>query len=397
MTGWRRTLPILLGVVLGLVAAFAILATVGKRTMRPTEGLLAAPLLPEADGSLREVVLHYVPRFNDIVEPTYTDFLRAIDPKVRVVFVVPQGLAAQERARLDELLGRIDSSGGLLKRSSVVDSPGPITTWSKDRALVTSPPGPGQPALLIAPSEPNKQWVERHNDWLTVQSIARWSSARYKAEIVPLDFDAGDFMVDGRRVIVDTNLLEKNRHRGIQDVTELHKRLVAWLRSEVLVLGKEPGDTPRHHIAMYMTPLHDRVVLVGDPNAAKAMLGEPYLPGDPSGDTGEPLKADFSPEMTARFELAAREMAALGYRVERIPNVPFDHKTYISYTNGVFETRGGKRIAYVPAYGIEAMDKAAQGIYERLGWEVKPIRVRALYPFHGTIGCVVNVLSREQG
>ncbi len=396
MRSWRRWGPIVLGVSMGLVAAFAILASVGKRTVEPPEGVLPAPLLAEIDGALREVVLHYVPRFEEKVEPTYADFLRAVDPRVRVVFVVPQGLTSQERGKLDALLARIEPSGGLAKRSSVVESPGPITTWSKDRALVTATPGPGKPALLIAPSEPNKQWVERHNDWLTVQSIARWSSGRYKAEIAPLDFDAGDFMVDGRRVIVDTNLLEKNRHRGIRDVGELHKRMVAWLRTEVLVLGREPGDTPRHHIAMYMTPLQDRIVLMGDPAAAKAIVGDPYEPGDPSGDTGEPLKADFSAEMVGRFELAARELASAGYRVERIPNVPFDHKTYISYTNGVFETRGGKRIAYMPVYGVEALDRAAQGVYERLGWEVKTVRVRALYPFHGTIGCVVNVLARER-
>ena len=32
------------------------------------------------------------------------DFLRAIDPRVRVVFVVPQGLSKQDREQLDALL-----------------------------------------------------------------------------------------------------------------------------------------------------------------------------------------------------------------------------------------------------------------------------------------------------
>ena len=392
---WRRASPVFLGIAVGLVTAILILVVAGRRTVRPPEGRLPAPLLPEANGALREVVLHYVPKFDALVDTPYTDFLRAVDPTVRVVFVIPLGLAKPERDKLDQLVARIDPSGALAKRVSVVESPGPITTWSKDRALVTHSPGPGQPALLIAPSEPTLQWAERHNDWLTVQSLARWSAGRFKADIVPLDFDAGDFIIDYGTVIVDTNLLDKNRHRGIGDVTELRKRLVAWLRAPVIVLGKEPGDTPRHHIAMYMTPLQEKVVLVGDPRAAKAIVGDPFEPGDPNGDTGEPLRADFSDEMTNRFELAAREMAANGYRVERVPNVPFDHKTYMAYTNGVFETRGGRNIAYVPQYGVDALDRAAREVYEKLGWEVHPTRVKAIYPFHGTIGCVVNVLARD--
>jgi hypothetical protein len=392
---WRRASPVLVGIAVGLVAAVAILIVVGRRTVRPSDEGLPAPLLPEANGAVREVVLHYVPKFDGLVEAPYSDFLRAIDPSVRVVFVIPQGQSKPDRDKLDALLARIDPSAGLAKRTSVVESPGPITTWSKDRALVTWAPGAGKPALLIAPSEPSKQWAERHNDWLTVQSLARWSSGRFKADIVPLDFDAGDFIVDHGTVIVDTNLLEKNKHRGIGDVTELRKRLVAWLHAPVIVLGKEPGDTPRHHIAMYMTPLQEKVVLVGDPKAARAIVGDPFEPGDPSGDTGEPLRADFSDEMTNRFEFAAREMASHGYRVVRIPNIPFDHKTYMAYSNGVFETRGGKNVAYMPVYGVDAVDRAAREVYEKLGWQVHTVRVKTVYPFHGTIGCLVNVLARD--
>jgi hypothetical protein len=163
----------------------------------------------------------------------------------------------------------------------------------------------------------------------------------------------------------------------------------------VLVLGREPGDTPRHHLAMYMTPLRDKVVLVGDPRAARDLVGDGFTPGELSSETSEPLRADFSAQTVERFELAARELARGGYRVERIPNVPFDDKTYISYTNAVFETRAGVAIVYVPIYGIPALDDAALELYRRLGWEPRPIRVRRVYPHHGTIGCLVNVLARR--
>jgi len=355
-----------------------------------------AALLPETTGALDEIVMHYVPAVDGLLVEPYTDFLRAISPDVKVLFVIPDGLPAAERSKLDARLAAIDPSGALGQRVRVVTSPGPITPWSKDRALVTLPPPENKAVWLLACSEPDRaRWPERYNDWLTIRSIADQSAGRYDAKAAPFDYDAGDFAIDGDVVIVDTNLLEKNRHRGIANVQELSRRLRAWLGMRVIVLGQEPGDTPRHHLAMYMTPLKDKVVLVGDARAARALVGEGFAPGELSSETAEPLRADFSDATVARFDRAAEELGRNGYRVERIPNVPFDDKTYISYTNAVFETRDSANIAYMPVYGIDALDAAAKQAYERLGWQVKPVRVRSVYPHHGTIGCLVNVLRRR--
>ena len=386
---------ILLGAVLGLVAAVAVVAWRGRGPTGARPEPVATTLLGEASGAIGAVVMHYVPKLEALVEPSYTDFLRAIAPDVHVVIVMARDGSGSDRGKLDAFIRRIDPSGALAARVQVVQAEGPISTWSKDRALVTAAPADGRPASLIEPAEPRKDWTERHNDWLTVPEIARASAGRFAAKVAPLDFDAGDFMVDQGRVIVDTNLLDKNRHRGVADVADLGRRVGAYFRMPVSVLGREFGDTPRHHLAMYMTTLDPGVVLVGDPAAARRLLGETWKPGDPSGDTGDPLAADFSAEMIARFDRAAGEMRRLGYRVERVVNVPLDDKTYVSYTNGVFETRGGRKIAYVPLYGFYAIDSAARAAYERLGWEVVPIRVRSVYPHHGTIGCLVNVLSRK--
>ncbi len=133
------------------------------------------------------------------------------------------------------------------------------------------------------------------------------------------------------------------------------------------------------------------------------LAGADDLPGEPSPDTGNPLRSDFSDAMVARFDRAAKDLADAGYRVVRIPTVAFDDKTYFAYTNGVYETRGGKKIAWVPQYAdtslpdaakIAKLDEAARKIYEDLGWTVKPVAVRASYPYHGTIGCLANVLAR---
>src|SRR5205807_588811 len=50
---------------------------------------LAGALLDEVEGSLDEVLFHYVPRLEPLVAPTYGDFLGTLDPSTRLVAVVP--------------------------------------------------------------------------------------------------------------------------------------------------------------------------------------------------------------------------------------------------------------------------------------------------------------------
>jgi len=282
-----------------------------------------------------------------------------------------------------------------------VEAHGPISVWSKDRALVMQPspsaPGAGGPAgaktSLLIPVPPDPRWIERTNDWATLAAVATSDPDHYYVHELPLAFDAGDFTVTRDRVLVDVNLYTKNKARGIKSPAEVRDLLHELFAEDVVMLGAEEGDVPRHHMSMYMAPLGD-VMLVGDPRAAMAVVGEDWWPGESSPDSGEPLHADFSAPMLARYDRVARDLVAAGYRVERVPTVPFDDKTYIAYTNGLYETRGPKKIAYVPQYDMPELDAQARQIYEKLGWEVRPVRVRAVYPLHGTIGCLANILRR---
>jgi hypothetical protein len=248
--------------------------------------------------------------------------------------------------------------------------------------------------VLGVPVRPEDGWRERANDWATPAAIAAAMPDRYEVRELPLDFDAGDFAVTGSRVVVDVNLLAKNRRHGVGSVAALRDVLARRLGREVVVLGAVDGDVPRHHLSMYMAPVGDGVVLVGDPRAGEALVGARFAPGAASPETGAPLVADGSPAMARRFERAAEDLARAGFRVERIPTVAFDDKTYLAYTNGVLETRGGRRVAWVPQMGVPALDAAARATYARLGWEVRPVAVERAYPYHGTIGCLVNVLAR---
>ncbi len=393
----------LVGVVLGLALAVGVLrlASRSKGPPLPTPSVkLAGGVLREDSGSLDEILVHYVPRLEPLVADAYADFLGTLDPSTHVVAVVPEpegdggSAGPAPREQLGRMLARIDPTGGLAARTRIVEATGPISVWSKDRALVLAPDADSPRTGLVIPVPPDPKWKERANDWRTLARVAEAMPDRFYVRELPLAFDAGDFDVAADTVLVDDNLVTKNRSRGVGNVDELRKLVGGLLGRSIQVLGRIDGDVPRHHMSMYMAALEGGVALVGDPRAARSLVGDPYAPGELDPDTGDPLLADFSDAMVARFDRAAADLTAAGWRVVRIPEVPFLDKTYMAYTNGVYETRGGVRIAWMPTFDLPELDARARAVYESLGWQVRPVRARGLYPFHGTIGCLVNVLSR---
>lgn len=382
----------IVGSLLGLALALAV-ATCTSASSTPHRSPPNPGLLHEAEGAITEIAMHYTPGFRDVVWSTYLDFWSAMDGEVSLNLLAPDTLSDSEKAAVLEEIGNVNP--GLAKRTRWVGTPGPITTWSKDRALVLAASTSG-PATLWVPEPPDRSWPARYNDWESTVALAASSGGRFERRVAPFDFDAGDFAVTDRHVIVGANLLAKNERRDIPNTGELRRRLSAWLDQPVLVLGERPDDVPDHHPAMTWTPLDGRTVLVGDPRLAEKIVGPGFVPGAESPETKTPLRADFSRETMARFDRVAKDLQRAGYSVVRIPNVPLDPKTYITYTNGVYETRNGQRTAYLPEYDIEPLDAEARAVHERLGYTVHPIRVAQVYRYHGTIGCLVNVVGRRR-
>jgi len=381
------------GVLLGLALTLGVLLLVPRGNSAPTAPeSLGGPPLAEADGPITRVLFHYLPEMENALRPAYTDFLGTLPAGTQLVAVVPRDGG---EAALRRFLDSIDPD--LASRTQIVPVRGPISPWSKDRALVLGPTVELPLTTLLIPVAPPATWERRRNDWHTVAAFAA-TREDYVARALPLDFDAGDFAVTRDRVLVDANLIAKNDDRRIVSPRDLERMLEPLLGTDVTVLGRREGDVPRHHLSMYMTPLGrdgDRdLVLVGDPRLARDVVAEQFEPGEIDPDTRSPLRADFSPTMQARHDHAARALADAGFEVIRIPTVPFLDKTYMAYTNGVFGTWGERKIAWVPAFDIPDLDRRAHAIYASLGWEVRPVRVRSIYAYHGTIGCLANVIAR---
>lgn len=394
----------LVALALGLVGALVV---VGAQAHHQ-EPFKAPPIavVREDSSALAEVLVHYVASDEDRIRDSYRDFLGTLDASTRIVAVHPSG----EGAQMDAFFKDVAPAAAL--RVQALEVKTPLSIWSKDRALVLSgaagaatTPGTA-PVTFLIPPKPRPGESGRPLDWDIVPAVAAALPDRFKTQELPIAFDAGDFTVVGKRVLFDANLYERNRGRGYPSAASFKARVAALMGRDVVMLGAAAGDVPRHHMSMYMAPLVGSdpahpTMLVGDPAAGAKLVGPNFMPGERGLESKKMLEADTSPETQAKFDRAAHDLALAGFNVERIPTIAFEDKTYFAYTNGITETRAGKKIAWVPSFAsgddplVADLDTAARTVYERLGYEVRPVAVRKLFTSHGTIGCVVNVLRRS--
>lgn len=353
----------ILGAALGLAI---VVGAVAWQTHAPR--LREPRLLSETAGSLKTVALQYTLSSSAASAPCYRAFLDQLEPDTRVIVVCGEyddvgSFAVEVKDRLRKP-----------REIHTVIVGKPITTWCKDRFLV----GTGSPAALICPAQSSVGLSTRTNDWLVAPELANSFPSRFRARQVDLRFDAGDVLPIGSRIIASDTLWNRNKRPP-----HFRDRLRAAFGMDVIWLR----GVPDHHIGMYAAPLDDHTILVGDPEAGRRLW-------TPSAERSLG-NADFSPDVVAPFERAARQLRAAGFRVIRVPLIVLGPQTYITYTNGVFETRGSRRIVYMPVYGNAKLDDAGMRAYESAGWKVRPVPVRTVYKYHGTIGCLINVLQRQ--
>jgi N-dimethylarginine dimethylaminohydrolase len=372
---------VLLGVLLGLAASMGLLSIDRGSAIRPPHP--AGPLLADCDGTLRQAVIHYTPESADVVLPTYRAFLRQLPADVTVQVVCP------DRPAYDDLLARI---GAVDCRLAPVIVGHPITAWSRDRWLALGANG-GQPAVLLCPRNEDGAavWPAREGDERVAGDLAAALGSSVGWRSSDLYFDGGDFAADGETAFIRPAVLFRNLQRTVETRQELLDHLAATLKRRIVLLD----DAPDHHVAMYLMPIGNRTLLVGDPRLAERLLaGSPakgavdsYLPGGP----------DFSQATAARFDAVAEQCRAAGYRVVRIPVVPgVDGRTYITYVNAILDQRDGRRLVYMPTFGpADVLNRAAAAVWAGQGFEVRAVDCTAASRHFGALHCLVNVLNRD--
>ncbi|MHB1034390.1 MAG: agmatine deiminase family protein [Pirellulales bacterium] len=370
-----------LGVSLGLAASLVVLSLHERG-----EGMLAepatAPLLSECDGALRQLVLHYAAGAAETLVPTYRAFLRQLPADVTVYALCP------EPRDFEDLRTRVGPTRCALE-SVIVNHP--VTVWSRDRWLALGAAENPKTVLLSPRGEDGAAiWPARQGDQRVAWNLAAALGRNVVARRSDLAFDGGDFAADSETVFVRPRTLVRNLQRTIATREELVHLLASLLKRRAVLFH----DAPEHHVAMYLMPIGNRTVLVGDPKMTERLLDkageraavDAYLPGG----------ADFSASAVARFEAVAEQCRAAGYRVVRIPLAPGrDGRTYITYVNAILDQRDGRRIVYMPTFRrASELNREAAGVWTEMGFEVRPVECDACARHFGTLHCLVNVLRR---
>jgi N-dimethylarginine dimethylaminohydrolase len=183
---------------------------------------------------------------------------------------------------------------------------------------------------------------------------------------------------------------------------------------------KAPGvekDPATDHMDMGCTPIDDKTFLVGDPSMARDAIAtftpkeraqleevlskraghEVKLPDASASGPFQPRNRDDQSD----FDAYAHILEAKGYKVLRVPHLepPKDRDPYISYNNCLMERfeKDGKEVrrVFLPHYGIQKLDEAADKVWKSQGFEVHPIPLGALSAEWGALRCVSNWLDRS--
>jgi len=364
----------LAGALASIVVVLVAGAVVSPRASR-------SRLVPEdASGRLRRIAIHYVPAMDGRAMPVWRDLFAELPGDVEVE------VAVTRREDFDRFLGALRSAAiGHQGRFRAVVVGRPLTTWSRDRMAALD--GPSGGGVLVPPRVPSAS-AGRAGDGEAPLAFARevYHAPPRFAELV---FEGGDLAASERYLFADANLIGKNLGRGDATRGYLKSALERTFSQEVVWLGDAQGEIPEHHIMMYMVPLDDRAVLVGDVRLGR-QLGGPDLDG---------LEVDPDEDLhAASFDRAAALLAARGFRVVRAPVVVLAGAgSYVTYTNALFDRDAAGPVVYLPTYALPALDGAATRLYQSLGYRVVPIDVSTIYQLNGSLGCLVNVMARDRG
>jgi len=340
---------------------------------------------------LKRIAIHYAPNADRVALGVWKQLFAVLPASVEVEVEVGQA------SDFDRLIRELAGTPNLGRLHPVVVG-APITTWSRDRYAALDD------GSILAP--PLVEAADRAGD---ARSPAAISRALYHQEprVAGFAFEGGDLAATPHFVFADANLARRNLARGNDvDRGTIEQELRHRLSQELIWLGDKPGDVPQHHIMMYMMPLDDTTVAVGDVRAGVKLLAH-----EPA---GESLELDDVEVQAARFDRAAQLLAAKGFHVVRVPALVLDGGgSFVTYTNALFDRtappsggaasrgeaplgdrHGARRVVYLPTYGLPALDRAAEELYANLGFDVHPIDVSAIYQLDGSLGCLVNVLAR---
>lgn len=261
-----------------------------------------------------------------------------------------------------------------------------FTSWVQDAFLVAVD-STGEHAVWISPNV-----RRRHGGWDDAVPRRLAEHLGWNHTALPGAIEAGNVLVDDSMVVIGSDV----QSSLAESDWNLLCRLLASSGRTIMVAT--PGTSqPVFHLDLYLTlagphlETGQPIALVGSVRRARDVLGQ----REEAGDADDAL------------DTLAAHMASAGYRVARLPLLPFrtelaPHGAWYSYNNclvEVFRAAGTTvRRVILPAYGSEigALDAEAARVWSGLGFEVPMARgdFATMAQLDGSLRCMTKVLDR---
>jgi hypothetical protein len=374
----------------GLAAGAILLLTFcgpGRSWAQHTFGdaLSRVSVIPDSQGAIAEILLHYDPDVSIELDPLYNDLLTALPRDVRIKVLCPSAGAVDDFIQSWECL--LDG-----RSVDVINVGLPLSIWARDRCIARQSLDLRTMGATFVPVDRWEYEPEKTND-LLLQDILYEARLAPAVMDSPLHVEGGNIVSNGRHVFFGANVFFDNA--GLPE-SQLAAELEWLLGRPYLSVGDELGKVPWSHVDMYLTPVGEDTVLVASPRLAYSLLSL----DDDCGEDAEECDGFQngvcpSDAWQEQFDAVAALMRENGYRVYRVPAIAnVLDQWMITYNNVLMDQRDGQRIVYMPVYGVPSLDRAASAIYRGLGLEVRTVDVSAVFERGGALRCIVNVTRR---
>ena len=341
-----------------------------------------ARVLPDHEGAISEVLLHYDSSMEYSIGPVYRDLLSALPADVQL-----QVVCASVPAAVDFICTWGDTAVARGREVHLISAGCEVSPWARDRRIARYYPISGTPAASVVPADDAEYSTWQRNELalpLLLESTEPTSGVLTSSVCI----EGGNVVANMRHVFVGFDATFENI-----DIEELHYELKRVLGCCPVLVGAAPGEAPWCHVDMYLTPVDDRTVLVASPSFAVTLLA----PEAECSDMDTLLEcAESGLAVQPALDAVVEQLASLEYTVLRLPAVVDEAAEWmITYNNVLMEQRDGKRIVYMPIYHLPALDFVAEAIYRSLGFEVRTVDVSRIYECGGAVRCLVNVTRRR--
>jgi len=335
----------------------------------------------DALGAVDTWILHYDPSAGEACRALHGALLEHASPGARFV------VAVTTPSDIDLFCEEVGEA--VARRSPrfvVTDSL--LSPWARDRYLVFE--RRGATAVMI-PAEVTIE-ADRRGDIDVALSLVELDAS---LELVrsDLQIEGGNVLVGDAVVFVGPDVVADNA-AYLGGEAPVLDRLEALFDREVFVVG-DLLELPHAHLDMFASVLPDDGILLGDPR-----LTLPHLESDGAGPIVYEGLGTFTPERqrawACAYDRIARDLQDAGVRVVRAPVLHGEGGELLTWCNAVLECRPDETIAYVPMYGLPALDREAVEAWRRAGVRACGIPAGEIITLGGAVRCVSNVLRRGE-